>query len=239
MTLPFVSALCPTYGRAVRQPHVIAECVYWYTQQTYPVDRRELLIVNDAPGQVLVCSVPGVRIINLVDRMSSLGAKCNVMLNWARGSISMLWEDDDIGLPDRMEQGVKAIVNGDYDYWNPRGQWYEEAGTLHKTHNQGVCHNCAIFKTEPMRNRYPGITQAHDASIDTWASTNLKCNKTMLTDPKTWTYVYRWGVSDYHLSGFHDMTTAYASAVSGGAGRYEILPIKGKDYVTATKEAAK
>ena len=85
----------PTYGRASRQPHLIAEAIYWFTRSDYPADRRELVILNDLPGQTLACSVPGVRVVNLARRLPSLGAKCNALLALAHGEIGMMSEDDD------------------------------------------------------------------------------------------------------------------------------------------------
>src|SRR4051812_19569935 len=70
--LPFVSCLLPTFGRAPQQLHLLNESVFWFTQQDYPADRRELIILNDAPGQILTCNVPGVRVVKLSERVPTL-----------------------------------------------------------------------------------------------------------------------------------------------------------------------
>jgi glycosyltransferase involved in cell wall biosynthesis len=51
--LPFVSCICLTYNRAPNHLHLIGEAVESYLRQTYPADRRQLLILNDTPGQEL------------------------------------------------------------------------------------------------------------------------------------------------------------------------------------------
>lgn len=227
MTLPLVSCLMPTYGRASRQPHLIAEAMYWWTRQDY-AGPTELVVLNDHPGQTLICSVPGVRVVNLTRRVPSLGAKCNALVALAHGTVGMMFEDDDISLPHRISQSVERL--GTADYWNPRGQWYEDAGVLHTAHAQGYCHNASAFKTDALRGRYASVTTGHDAVIDGWAKGNLSCAHAPLLTPAEWSYVYRWTVSDYHLSGVADMEAGYRDAPGGAAGRYEIIPAMRRDY---------
>jgi hypothetical protein len=235
MTLPMVSCLMPTFGRAARQPHLLQEAVYWWTRQDY-AGPTELVILNDHAGQTLTCSVPGVRVVNLTRRLPSLGAKCNALLALAHGTVGMMFEDDDIALPHRVRQSVERL--GHFDYWNPRGQWYEDAGVLHTTHAQGVCHNASAFRIDALRGRYPVLTRAHDAIVDSWACSNLRCANDPLPLPAEWSYIYRWSVSDYHLSGVPDMEAGYRDAPGGAAGRFEVTPRRGRDYAADCAAAA-
>lgn len=235
MTPPLVSCLMPTYGRASRQPHLLAEAIYWFTRQDY-AGPTELVVLNDHPGQTLTCSVPGVRVVNLARRLPSLGAKCNALLALAHGEIGMMWEDDDIALPHRTTQSVERL--GNFDYWNPRGQWYEESGVLHTTHAQGYCHNASAFKTDALRGRYATVNKGHDAIIDGWARGHVRCAGAPLATPAEWAYVYRWGVSDFHLSGLADMEAGYRDAPGGAAGRYAVVPAVGRDYAADCAAAA-
>jgi glycosyltransferase involved in cell wall biosynthesis len=50
---PFVSCICLTYNRAPNHLHLVGEAVESYLRQSYPADRRQLLILNDTPGQEL------------------------------------------------------------------------------------------------------------------------------------------------------------------------------------------
>lgn len=58
MTLPLVSCIMPTYGR----PDYVAESIAMFLDQDY--EAKELIILNDCPGQVLRGDFPGVRIVN-------------------------------------------------------------------------------------------------------------------------------------------------------------------------------
>ena len=235
MTLPLVSCLMPTYGRASRQPHLIAEAIYWWTRRDY-AGPSELVVLNDHPGQTLCCGGPGVRVVNLTRRLPSLGAKCNALLALAHGEIGMMFEDDDISLPHRISQSVERL--GDADYWNPRGQWYEDAGVLHTGHAQGVCHNASAFRTEALRGRYAPVTKGHDAVVDGWAGANVRCAAAPLLTPAEWSYCYRWSLSDYHLSGVSDMEAGYRDAPGGAAGRFAVVPAMGRDYAADCAAAA-
>lgn len=241
MSDPIVTFLCPTFGRAARQPHLINEMLYWYTRQTYK--QKQLLIVNDAPGQRLFVSSElkeeyGVHVANLGIKIRSLGEKMNLMVMMAPGSICLVQEDDDISLPWRAEQAVAALHN--HDYWTPGLWWYAEEGKPMVADGKGVGHNCAAYRRAAMYNRYPTVTQGHDMIADAWAKSSLRVNRRKLRNPEEVaeiSYVYRWGVSDYHLSGIsRDMEASYRDADPGPAGTYELCPVMGRDYLALHDE---
>jgi hypothetical protein len=228
MSLPLVTFLMPTFGRAARQPHLLSEAVYWVTRQAYP--NWELLIVNDAPGQTLVTDTPGVRILNWPRKLKSLGEKMNLGVNLAAGSIILPCEDDDVSLPWRAKQAVEAL--NEYDYWQPGLWWYEEAAACRAVADgKGVGHNCSAYRRSSFMGRYQPITKGHDAAARAYAEAYLRCNPNPVAGPAEISYVYRWGVSDFHLSGRPDMEAAYAAADPGPAGTYPVIPAAGKDYV--------
>jgi len=81
---------------------------------------------------------------------------------------------------------------------------------------------------------HPPADVGHYQYAKEWAHRNLRVNRAVLTDPSQITYVYRWGVSSYHLSGFSDMAKAYRDAPAGPPGTYTINPRMGhKDYYLA------
>lgn len=226
----FVTCVMPTYNRVSAFKHLLDECVYWFTRQDY-AGPSELLIVNDCSEQILVCDVPGVRVINLPFRISTLGAKYNYMLVEARGSVILPWEDDDIALPHRIRQCVENL--GAFDYYNPQQSWYEASGQLHSNHTHGVCHNASAFRKCMA---YAGRTGDQDMVADMWAKTNLKVSPITLTRPEQWDYIYRWGVSDYHLSGFKSPDEAYRAKRDIKPGRYVIEPVMRTDYIKAVRD---
>jgi glycosyltransferase involved in cell wall biosynthesis len=196
---PFVSCLCPTYNRAPAHLHLVAEAVESFRRQTYP--DCELVILNDTPGQELTCDVPGVRVVNLGARIATLGQKRDALVRMARGELLLPWDDDDISLPGRIAQAVERL--GLAPYWNPRRHWWLNNDRLSADHAHGVGHNSSIFTRQAWERvgGYPAESGSEDASMDTRLLTLGEPPPRLSDDPAGWQYVYRWGVSDRHLSG--------------------------------------
>jgi hypothetical protein len=205
---PLVSFLTPTFGRAARQPHIINECVYWFTRQRYP--NKEMVILNDAPGQRLFTSVPGVKIINMHHRFDSLGEKMSYLVHMANGFICMPYEDDDISLPWRADQAVVNLWNTGYEYFRPRKWWYYQKVRDSLTlDGNGVGHNCSAYLRKSFITGYPDCTKrggsGHDGLANAYAMNNLNVSPHHLDYDRRRnevSYIYRWGVSDLHLSAF-------------------------------------
>jgi len=121
MKLPFVSAICPTFGRFPNSSHLLNEAVGSFIWQNYE-GPKELVILNDNENQTLTTNITNIRIINITSKIKTLGEKYNLMLELVRGSIIFPWEDDDISLPNRIKQGVDKLTNNltefKYDYFN-------------------------------------------------------------------------------------------------------------------------
>jgi len=67
---PFFVCLCPTYGR----PRMVQNAVACFLAQDYPVDRRRLLILDDA-GQIPAQKGDGWEVFSMSERFESLPAK--------------------------------------------------------------------------------------------------------------------------------------------------------------------
>lgn len=213
---------------------MINEAVYWFTQQEYPADRRELLIVNDAVNQTLVSDVPGVRILNMKVRSLSLGFKMNIAIGWARGSICLVWEDDDVSLPHRIQQSVDAL-GAAYEYFEPDGRFFHVKGSAPVIDKKNCKHHASAYRTASFRNKYQRVTKGHDSQASGFATNRLKCCPKELTELKDneYAYVYRWGVSAKHLSGITAVSTdeAYTSFDPGPDGTYKVEAVRGDfDY---------
>lgn len=222
-----VSALCPTFNR----PELLAEAVYWFARRdrTFPA---ELVILNDNPVVRLRCDAENVRVINTPVRYPHLAAKYNALVQLARGSILMPWEDDDISLPWRIPHAVRGLV--DCMYWNPRGSWYEESGVLRSDHSHGYCWNASAFRREaldvaPLPTEGNAVDRDHDAALYA-----VDCRRPPLQRGE-WSYVYRWGVTR-HLSGHSDMDAAYLQYDAGQGGVVDIVPTMQRDYISLTRE---
>lgn len=103
---PFVSILCPTRDRREFLPRLLA----YVQRQTWPADRRELVIVDDGRDAVgdLVEGLPGVVYEHVGDRIA-LGTKRNRTVELAQGEILVHMDDDDWYPPDRVEKAVAHL----------------------------------------------------------------------------------------------------------------------------------
>lgn len=238
MSTPLVTYACPTFGRAARQPHLMNELVYWFTQTTY--QNCELVILNDCAGQTLVCDVPGVRVVNTASRIPSLGDKMNELVALAEGEIVIPWEDDDVSLPWRAAQAVRMLA-GEWEYWNPRAYWsHTTADKYFRADGKGYGHNASAYRRRAFLNRYEPHSKGHDSAAESWAQKNLNCNPQKITDYGEASYVYRWGVSDLHLSAFwgsRDLDELYLNNDPGPPGVYRIEPRMRFDYPAARERA--
>lgn len=211
MSRPFVTCICPTYGRPPNYLWLLEEVVESFKRQTYPLELRELLILNDASGQVLKCDEPGVTVLNTEKRFSSLGAKYNALVQASNDGIILPWEDDDISLSNRIETAVRKFEAYCDDfriqYYNPQGYFFllyknSNPAMMSTTHPMGVCHNASAFCKEAWA-KVGGYTEesgAQDASMDSKLKANVK-TLSAKSRPTEWGYVYRWGVQPVHLSG--------------------------------------
>lgn len=241
-----VSCLCPTYNRAPTHLHLLGEAVESFVRQKLPPGVvAELVILNDAGGQELRCTVPGVRVLNAPGRYTSLGAKFNALVNYAQGDLLLPWEDDDISLPRRIAQAVEWIERG-HAFFNPRQTWFLHDGKLSKDHSHGVCHNASAFTREAWRicGGYVHVSGNQDALMN-GALFRVFGVPRPVYDPRQWQYIYRWGVSPCHLSGMADGPPDEPHALHYqrvgqepiAAGTFTIAPRWRRDYVRLCQEA--
>lgn len=194
-----VSCITPTYNRAPNHLHLLRDAVRCFREQILPRGvEAELVILNDTPGQKLVCNAPGVRVCNEPYRYRTLGEKYTWLVELARGDLVLPWEDDDLSLAGRIKQAVEASR----PYFNPGWTWYEERGKPPRPAG-GVCHNASAYTYEAylaVGGSYASLCGGQDADMDRRLREKFGCN-----DPvKESHYVYRWGVQPNHLSGVAD-----------------------------------
>ncbi|HEX7683692.1 MAG TPA: glycosyltransferase family A protein [Trinickia sp.] len=115
--LPLVSCIMPTYGR----PDYVNESVAMFLAQDYP--HKELIILNDCPGQHFTGEFPNVRIVNQQSRYASLGEKRNSCIGMACGSVIAVWDDDDVYLPWRLSYSVGEMDRLGARFYRPAEFW--------------------------------------------------------------------------------------------------------------------
>lgn len=235
MTRPFVSFLCPTFGRPPLRTDLLADCIAAYLAQDYPAESRELLILNDAASQTLIVNAPGVRVVNLPMRVPTLGDKRNLLIDLARGDILLPCDDDDISLPWRASQAVEKLAG--FDYWTPRAHWYHHPKVTQRqlVLTWNVDHNSAAFRAGCLR--YRSTTGNEDLYADIWAHQYLHVNPETLTDkPEQVSYIYRFGVSGSHISSAANMQQNYDQRTAS-PGTFVIEPRESRPWLTLVRKA--
>jgi hypothetical protein len=240
MSTPFVSCVCLTYNRPSSDGlHLVEEAVESYLRQDYPFERRQLILFNDTPGQRLSVEgwsagghdplpgeqTPGIQTFNNSWRFRSLGEKYITAMALAQGEVVMWWDDDDISLPWRVSHSVKCLKG--YDYYNPGGYWFSDASGLHHDHGIGPCWNCSAWTREAYE-RGAAISFGMDLDMrlhDRFAGTPGIRAAPKRCAPDEWSYIYRWGVSTEHVSGWgmggQPAGPAVSRTATGCAGYHE------------------
>ncbi len=101
---PLLSAICPTYKR----PALLANAVACWEAQDYPLERRELIILDDA-GQFDTQHGPGWFLASRSERFPSLWQKFDALVGMTQGEIIVVWEDDDVYLPHHLSAIAAAF----------------------------------------------------------------------------------------------------------------------------------
>jgi glycosyltransferase involved in cell wall biosynthesis len=236
--MKLVSCLCLTFNRFPAYGHLLQECIESFERQDYTA--KELIIINDAPDQELICDAPQVTIINLPRRCSSLGEKFNLAATQAKGDILMNWDDDDIVLPHRISWSLDKL--GNEDYYNSQRYWYLAGGKIHHNHSMGVCHGSGVFtrRAFDLVGGYPHVSGAQDLEMDVLFRTHPKIKTVQHTPPtpRDWYYIYRFGHQPVHLSGRapHDEWYKTIGTLGTVRGKFKIEPKWYEDYPKLIKD---
>jgi glycosyltransferase involved in cell wall biosynthesis len=233
-----VSCLMPTFNRVPHHAVLLAEAIESFLRQDYP--HKELLILNDTPGQTLECSAPGVRILNRRRRMPDLGTKIACLIDAARGNLLCRWDDDDISLPWRLTLSVARL--GKRPYWRPSNAWCDN-GRLALPATRGCCHIAGIFRRGILRKigGYPARYGEHDSEDLLFNAAAARRGVDFAEDllPEEHFYIYRWQTGAAHLSGLGTIGAGWQRRGEERIvpGVYHIEPRWRRNYVDDTRRA--
>jgi glycosyltransferase involved in cell wall biosynthesis len=241
--LPLVSAICLTYGRPPDHQYLLEEAIESFLRQTYP--NKELIILNDCPGQELVCDAPGVRVVNVAERFPTLGDKRNAAVAQAAGELIAPWDDDDISLPWRLSLSVERLGNA--GYFNPKLKWFMDGRGIRPEQTSNVEHNLSLFTREAFKTigGYPSTSAGEDSKMDSALRSKVAYigkgapGYEQLERSEVY-YIFRWGVSPDHLSNRRvpdDPESQYQHIGSKPAqpGRFVLRPHWHVDYEAETR----
>lgn len=209
-----VSCLCLTYGR----PHLLEEAIESFLRQTWP-GTKELLVLNDHPAQILRCDRPGVVVVNLPRRLPTLGEKRNLSVALARYDNLLVWDDDDIYLPWRIDETMRRLPRD--QFFKCPHAWVMNDGTIKPEPEYNLFHGGTAY-TRWLFHRaggYARLNGGEDCDLEHrfqhvtptkgefWPHTTLPKDRLY--------YIYRWGHGSYHATGCADLAAIDPPAESG------------------------
>jgi len=194
-SLPFVSCYCPTYAR----PNLLEEAIESFLRQDY-TGRKELVILNDMPGQELIYDHPEVRIINFSERITPLGKKFNDCLELCDGDVLFVWDDDDIYLPWRLSFSINNMKNGIFHTMNA----FFELGRDEALKAGRNFFHCNLAFERALLVDAGLYAEKDNRSLDIEFMERLGVQSQHIEE-ENYFYIYRWsGTGSYHGSQWDD-----------------------------------
>lgn len=200
MKLPFISAICPTYKR----DKLLANAVQCFVDQDYPLDRRELIILDDAGQFDSQVSGNGWSVISTTERYPSLPAKFNALANYCSGDVLVVWEDDDLYLNHHLDQIAQCYLNSPFEYYVPErvySTYGKPFGEYQTEMAAGRFHASWAF-TRKLFESVGGYPDTGRLDFDQQMR-DILTNATGgrgFYDTQNCSYVYRWGNGQWHGS---------------------------------------
>lgn len=220
--LPFISCKCITYGRV----EFLEEAIESFLRQKYD-GKKELVIVNDYPLQKLVYDHPEIKIFNLCSTFATIGDKENFAVSQCEGEIIAVWDDDDLALPNHLENIATYFTKGtDLLHWN-NGIFMMEQKIIKLTSlgNSGICYSKQIWQR--LGGHYKqnaGYDMTFVLAIQDMGANIVRA---IPPDNKV-SWVYTWGGGSYHMSGQGTDTDDRPNVLVRHAFHIENLRIQGK-----------
>lgn len=193
-SLPLISCKCITYGRV----DFLEESLYSFVNQTY-AGPKEMIIVNDYPLQKLKFNHPDVKMYNLDETFATIGEKENYATKLCNGEIICQWDDDDVAMPNHLDNVYKHFKdNVNILHWKT-GIFYNEPNITSITWigNSGIVFRKSAWEAI-------GGHPIENAGYDmTFIERLHKFGGRLFVDmPKhEASWMYMWGGRGYHMSG--------------------------------------
>jgi glycosyltransferase involved in cell wall biosynthesis len=196
MELPLISCKTITYGRV----GMLEEALHSFLQQDY--SNKEMVIVNDYPLQKLKFEHPNVRIFNMDETFETIGDKENFATKQCKGDIICQWDDDDVALPNHLNNVHKYFIpNTSVLHWK-KGVYYN---TPKITSIEWIGNSGIVFGKQAWEKI--GGHPIQNAGYDmTFVQKLHKLGGVVFADPprEEVSWFYMWGGRGYHMSGLGD-----------------------------------
>jgi hypothetical protein len=223
----------------------LAEAVQSFLNQDYP-GPKEMVILNTLRHQQIVCDAPNVRVFN-IPRPPSLGDCRNAAIELCQNEIIVLLDDDDIILPWHLSN-YAGQFSSDVQWAHLSGQFYAEGEQI-KSVVPGTCNVLAYRKAAWQTvGRFPSMNCGEDRAFAKKVEPLPGVH--VMVYPELTSYIYRWGVGVYKISGQgddqpgcptgHDRMERYTveGILSGRipTGKIKIVPKMKLDWTAMAKE---
>jgi len=228
-----VSCLCLTYGR----PSLLEEAIESFLRQQWD-GPKELIVLNDHPDQELRYSREEVRVFNVKWRLPTLGDKRNLSVALARYDHLLIWDDDDIHLPWRIEETMKALADSEYFKGAQMWSWNRGGLCLYTLPVPEWLHGISGYSRRIYEELggYSRINGGEDLDFERRLRANQRVSKfwklTQLPLERLY-YLYRWAHGHYHAT---DCTDLSRIAPEVKPGPYYLEPHWKKDYCQEIKQ---
>jgi len=182
-----IACLCCTYNR----PEQLPEAIESFQRQTYPLDKRELIVLDDA-GQYNEQTGPGWWLLSLGKRFRTLGEKRNACAALASPDVDAFapWDDDDIALPWHLE-AMAAVLESGVPWSRPDEVWIDRRTWLERKQTGGLFHGSWGFTREAFLSvgGYPAMQSGQDQAL---AGRFKRAGIRVASPGGEPSYIYRW-----------------------------------------------
>lgn len=202
-----ISCKMMTAGRV----HLLEEALYSFLNLK-GVEKSELIIVNDYPYQNLIFDHPQVKIVNFTELFPTIGEKDTYTHDLCQGDIIAVFDDDDIALPNHLENIDKYLQDNDIIHWGMGGFYNERIGKTPLIEFTQLGNSGIVYPKDSYIKvgKSPIINEGYDrVLVDNLHKLNNKVGYAV-PQPKDISWIYRWAtptknsVGCYHLSGGGD-----------------------------------
>jgi len=182
-----IACLCCTYNR----PEQLAEAIESFQRQTYPLEKRELIVLDDA-GQHDEQTGPGWWLLSVGKRFRTLGEKRNACAALASADVDAfaVWDDDDICLPWHLEAMASVLESG-VPWSRPEEVWIDRRTRLERKPTGGLFHGAWGFTRDAFLSvgSYPAMQSGQDQAL---AGRFKQAGIRMASPGGVPSYIYRW-----------------------------------------------
>lgn len=196
--LPTISAICLTYGRT----HLLEEAIQCFLDQKCDCE-TELIVLNTCVHQKLELKDcrKNVHVFNCDVRPTSVGDARNKAVSLASGKWCVIHDDDDLYLPNHYQNFSNHFDGNDWLWMS--AQFYSLGNDIKEITGGGQ--NVVAFTKDAWARvgRYADLNCGEDRDFVGRLTKACKGSKIELA-PEEVSFVYRWGMGNFHVSGLGD-----------------------------------